>query len=84
MKHQLPSTAPDAGSVLKFVVPLIWKSKWLIAAAAILAATVIYALMAPGKIEIWSGRAILTVRRVHRDKRELGILQRLGIRRGEA
>lgn len=61
MKHQLPSTAPDAGSVLKFVVPLIWKSKWLIAAAAILAATVIYALMAPGKIEIWSGRAILTV-----------------------
>jgi hypothetical protein len=61
VKHQLPSTAPDAGSVLKFVVPLIWKSKWLIVTAAILAATVTYALMAPGKIEIWSGRAILTV-----------------------
>lgn len=61
MKHQLPSTAPDAGSVLKFVVPLVWKSKWLIAVAAILAATVTYALTASGRIEIWSGHAILTV-----------------------
>lgn len=61
MKHQLPSTAPDAGSVLKFVVPLVWKSKWLIAAAAVLAAAVTFALTASGKIEIWSGRAILTV-----------------------
>lgn len=60
MKHQVPSTAPDAGSVLKFVVPLAWKSKWLIAATAILAATVTFALTAPGKIEIWSGRAIMT------------------------
>jgi len=61
VKHQLPSTAPDAGSVLKFVVPLVWKSKWLIAAAAVLAAAVTFALTASGKIEIWSGRAILTV-----------------------
>jgi hypothetical protein len=61
VKHQLPSTAPDAGNVLKFVVPLVWKSKWLIAAVAILAAAVSYALMASSKIEIWSGRAILTV-----------------------
>lgn len=61
MKHQLPSTAPDAGNILKFSVPLVWKSKWLIAAAAVLAATVTYALTASSKIEIWSGRAILTV-----------------------
>lgn len=61
MKHQLPNAAPDAGSLLKFVAPLIWKSKWLIAAAAVLAATVAYALTASGKIEIWNGRAILTV-----------------------
>ena len=61
MEHQPPSTAPDAGSVLKFVVPLLWKSKWLIAAAAIIAAAVTLALTASSKIEIWSGRAILTV-----------------------
>ena len=61
MEHQPPSTAPDAGSVLKFVVPLVWKSKWLIAAAAVLAAAVTFALTASSKIELWSGRAILTV-----------------------
>lgn len=61
MEYQLPSTAPDAGNVLKFVVPLLWKSKWPIAAATILAAAVTFALMASTKTEIWSGRAILTV-----------------------
>jgi len=61
VKHQLPSTAPDAGNVLKFVVPLAWKWKWLIAAAVVLAAAVTFALTASSKIELWSGRAILTV-----------------------
>jgi hypothetical protein len=61
VEYQLPSTAPDAGNVLKFAMPLVWKSKWLIAAAATLAAIVTFALTAPGKIEMWSGRAILTV-----------------------
>ena len=61
MKHHLPSTAPDAGSVLKFVLPLVWKSKWLTVAAAVLAATVTFALTTSGKIELWSGRAIMTV-----------------------
>lgn len=46
---------------MKFVMPLVWKSKWLIAAAAVLAAAVTFALTASSKIEIWSGRAILTV-----------------------
>ena len=46
---------------MKFVVPLVWKSKWLIAAAAVLAATVTFALTASSRIEIWSGRAILTI-----------------------
>jgi hypothetical protein len=61
VEHQPPSTAPDAGNVLKFVLPLVWKSKWLIAAAAVLAAAVTFALTASSKIELWSGRAILTV-----------------------
>jgi hypothetical protein len=61
VEYQPPSTAPDAGNVLKFVVPRAWKSKWLIAAAAVLAAAVTFALMASSKIEIWSGRAVLTV-----------------------
>ena len=61
MEHHHPSVAPDAGSVLKFVLPLIWRSSWLIAAAVILAATVTFALTSSGKVEIWSGRAILTV-----------------------
>ena len=61
MKHQVPGTAPDAGSVLKFAVPLVWKWKWMIAAAAVLAAILTYALMASSKIDIWSGRAILIV-----------------------
>jgi hypothetical protein len=61
VKHQDPITAPDAGSILKFAVPLVWKWKWMIAAAAIFAATLTYALMASSKIEIWSGRAVLSV-----------------------
>ena len=61
MEYQLPTTAPDARSVLKFVVPVVWKSKWLIAAAAVLTATIVFALMSSSKIEAWSGRVILTV-----------------------
>ena len=61
MEYQHPSTAPDAGSVLKFVAPLIWKSKWPIAAATAFAAIVAFALTSPSGIEIWSGRAILTI-----------------------
>ena len=74
---QRPTTAPDAESVLKFVLPLIWKSKWLIAAAAVLAAAVTFALTASSGIEIWSGRAILTVgtgsrQRFHRPEKRTG------------
>lgn len=61
MEYQLPSTAPDAGNVLKFIAPLIWKSKWMIAAAVILAAAVTFALTASGSIQIWSGRAVLKI-----------------------
>ena len=61
MEYQVSSTAPDAGSVLKFVASLVRKSKWLIAAAAVLAAVVTYALTAASTSEVWSGRAILTV-----------------------
>jgi hypothetical protein len=61
VEHQLPSTAPDAGRVLKFIASMIWKSKWLIAAATALAAAMAFALITPGKVEIWNGRAILTI-----------------------
>ena len=39
----------------------LWKSKWLIAAVAVLAAAVTFALTASSRIEVWSGRAILTI-----------------------
>ncbi|WP_334385224.1 hypothetical protein [Bradyrhizobium sp. AZCC 2262] len=45
---------------MKFIASVIWKSKWLIAAATALAAAMAFALITPGKVEIWSGRAILT------------------------
>lgn len=61
VEFQPPSTAPDAGNVLKFVLPPIWKSKWLIVAATVLAAVVTFALTTSNGTEIWSGRAILTV-----------------------
>lgn len=59
MEVQRPTTAPDAGSVLKTILPPIWKSKWLIAAA--LAAAIIFALTTSSGTEIWSGRAVLTI-----------------------
>lgn len=61
MDFQPPSTAPDAGSVLRFVALLLWKSKWLIAAAAAIAAVLAFALTTSNKTEIWSGRTILTI-----------------------
>ena len=61
MEHHHPSLAPDAGSVFKFVSPLLWRAKWLIAAATILAAVVAYALTSPSNSEIWSSRAVLTI-----------------------
>ena len=61
MKHQVPITAPDAGSILKFAVPLVWKWKWTIAVGTIFAAILTYALMASSKVDIWGGRAVLSV-----------------------
>lgn len=61
VEHQLPSKAPDAGSVLKFGTALVWKSKWLISAAVLLSAVLTYALTVAGETEIWSGRGVLTV-----------------------
>lgn len=61
MDYQLPSPAPDAASVLKFVASLAWKSKWLIAAAVILAAAVTFALTASSGIQSWTGRAVLKI-----------------------
>ncbi|MET0278430.1 MAG: hypothetical protein ABW198_08870 [Pseudorhodoplanes sp.] len=43
------------------VVTRVWRWKWLIASAALLAAIVTVALAASGKVEIWSGRAMLTI-----------------------
>lgn len=61
METQRPTTAPDAESVLKFVLPSVWKSKWPIAAATALAAAVTFALTTSSGTDIWSGRAVLTV-----------------------
>jgi len=61
LQHQRASSTPDAGDVLKLVVSRVSKSTWLIASAALLAAIVGYALTASGKVDIWSGRAMLTI-----------------------
>src|ERR1700761_3764662 len=62
MANQLPGTAPDAGTVLKFVASLVWRSKWLIAAAAIVVAALTFALYKPAATaEAWTGKTILTI-----------------------
>lgn len=61
MVNQLPGTAPDAGAVLKFIVSLVWRWKWLIAAAGMVAAALTFALYQPKTIEAWTGKTTLTI-----------------------
>ena len=61
MANQLPGMAPDARTVLKFVTSLVWRSKWLIAAAAVVAGALTFALYKPTSVEAWTGKTILTI-----------------------
>jgi hypothetical protein len=61
MNDQPSGSAPDAGSVLKFVASLLWSSKWLIGAAVIAAAAVMFALYQPSTVQTWTGKTTLTI-----------------------
>lgn len=61
MANQLPGMAPDARTVLKFIASLVWRSKWLIAAAAIVAGVLTFALYKPSSVEAWTGKTTLTI-----------------------
>ena len=61
MNDQPSGSAPDAHGVLKFVAAVLWRSKWLIGAAVIVAATVIFALYQPGTVQAWTGKTTLTI-----------------------
>ena len=61
MDHQPTSAAPDAGSVLKFVASVAWRSKWLIGIATIVVAALAFALAPTNTVEAWSGRATLRI-----------------------
>jgi hypothetical protein len=61
MNYQPPNAAPDAGSAMKFVASLLWRSKWLIGGAVIVAAAVAFALAPANTGQIWTGRTTLTI-----------------------
>src|SRR5579859_2459841 len=52
---------PKCGDVVNFVASVIWKSKWLIAGATIVAGAVAFAMVQASSVQIWSGRTTLTV-----------------------
>jgi hypothetical protein len=61
MNDQPSGSAPDAGSVLKFIAAVLWRSKWLIGAAVVVAAAVIFALYQPSTVQAWTGKTTLTI-----------------------
>jgi hypothetical protein len=61
MDYQPSSTAPDASSVLKFAASLVWRSKWLIGGATVVAAAVAFALAPANAVPVWTGKTILTI-----------------------
>src|SRR5258708_39901292 len=61
MDRQLSGAAPDAASAMKFVASLLWRSKWLIGGAVILAAAVAFALAPANTGQIRTGKTTLTI-----------------------
>jgi hypothetical protein len=45
---------------MNFVVSLVWRSRWLLGGAVIIAAAVAFAMAQTNAIEVWSGRIIIT------------------------
>jgi hypothetical protein len=60
MNDQPSGSAPDAGSVLKFIASVLWSSKWLVGMVIIVTAAVSIALYQPNK-PVWTGRTTLTI-----------------------
>jgi hypothetical protein len=61
MDQQPSGTAPNAGSVLKFVASRVWRSKWLIGAATVIAAAATFALYQPDANQAWTGKTTLRI-----------------------
>ncbi len=63
MIDQPEGAAPDAKSILKFAALAFWISKWLIAAATVVAASVTFALYRPDPFQdqSWTGKATVTI-----------------------
>ena len=61
MDQQPPNAAPDAASGLRFVASLLWRAKWLIAAASLAAAAAGFAFYHPGDEQAWTGNTTLTI-----------------------
>jgi hypothetical protein len=61
MNRQLSGPAPDAGSVLKFVMSILRRSKWLIGGATVVAAAVAFALTPANTTQVWTGKTTLTI-----------------------
>jgi hypothetical protein len=61
MNRQRSGPAPDAGSAMKFVMSILWRSKWLIGGAAVVAAAVAFALTPANTAQVWTGKTTLTI-----------------------
>ena len=51
----------NCGGGVNFVASVIWKSRWLIAGATIIAAAVAFAMTQASSVQIWSGRTTLAL-----------------------
>jgi hypothetical protein len=56
-----PSTAPHAGTVLKFIGTCIWGFKWLIGAGMIAVVVTAIALFQLNSMQVWTGKTALTI-----------------------
>jgi hypothetical protein len=61
MSGQEPGATTGKAGFLELAISQLWKSKWLIGAATIVAAAVAFAVAQAGSVEIWSGRTTLTI-----------------------
>jgi hypothetical protein len=62
MNQDRSDPPPDAGHVLKFVASRAWRSKWLIAGAAIVAAAIVFLLYRPSSaVQVWTASTTLTI-----------------------
>jgi hypothetical protein len=61
MGDQQPVAKTHTRGVLSLMSSLLWKSKWLIGSATVVAAVVAFAIAQVGAVQMWSGRTTLTI-----------------------